>query len=340
MNPSPAEERATIQSASSPDAPVVSVADLRTHFDTPEGIVRAVDGVSFQVPRGKVFGLVGESGCGKSVTALSILRVLPPNARIVSGQILFDQEDLCRLPEAALQRIRGNRIAMIFQEPMTSLNPVFSIGYQIAEPLRIHQGLGRKEAAARALDLLRAVGIPDPETRIREYPHQLSGGMRQRVMIAMAIATRPALLIADEPTTALDATIQAQILDLLAEIRASTGSALLLITHDLGIIAETADAVAIMYAGEIVEQAATPTLFTRPAHPYTQGLLASLPHREGGGDRPRRLQAIPGVVPKPINLPEGCRFAPRCSRCIEACTAAHPAVRELASGHRVRCIRA
>lgn len=317
----------------------MSVADLRTHFDTPEGIVRAVDGVSFQVPRGKVFGLVGESGCGKSVTALSILRVLPPNARIVSGQILFDHDDLCRLPEAALQRIRGNRIAMIFQEPMTSLNPVFSIGYQIAEPLRIHQGLGRREAATQVMDLLRAVGIPDPETRIREYPHQLSGGMRQRVMIAMAIATRPALLIADEPTTALDATIQAQILDLLAEIRATTGSALLLITHDLGIIAETADAVAIMYAGEIVEQAATATLFTHPAHPYTQGLLASLPRYEGG-DRPRRLQAIPGTVPKPIDLPAGCRFAPRCGRCIDACAAAHPAVREVAPGHLVRCIRA
>lgn len=339
MNPSPAEVHATVQPASSPDAPVVSVEDLRTYFDTPEGIVRAVDGVRFQVPRGKVFGLVGESGCGKSVTALSILRVLPPNARIVSGQIRFDHGDLCRLPEAALQRIRGNRIAMIFQEPLTSLNPVFSIGYQIAEPLRIHQGLGRREAAAQVLDLLRAVRIPDPETRIREYPHQLSGGMRQRVMIAMAIATRPALLIADEPTTALDATIQAQILDLLAEIRATTGSALLLITHDLGIIAETADAVAIMYAGEIVEQAATLTLFTHPAHPYTQGLLASLPRHEGG-DRPRRLQTIPGVVPKPINLPEGCRFAPRCSRCIDACTAAHPVVREVAPGHLVRCIRA
>ena len=308
------------------------------HFETPEGVVRAVDGVSFAVHAGRVFGLVGESGCGKSVTALSIMGILPtPPGRIVSGHVRFKGVDLLGLPEPQLRRIRGREIAMIFQEPMTSLNPVFTIGNQIMEAMRVHLPLSKAEARERAVALLEQVGIPDPEQRMDEYPHQLSGGMRQRVMIAMAISCNPSLLIADEPTTALDVTIQAQILDLLEQIRRDTGAAMILITHDLGIIAEVADEVAIMYAGEIVEWTDTLTLFREPRHPYTRGLLDSLPRMDARGGR---LKAIPGTVPQITRPPKACRFAPRCAYAVALCLEAPPPLEEVAPGHTVRCVRA
>ncbi len=290
--------------------PLLDVRNLKTYFFTRDGVVKAVDGVSFQVMPGEVLGLVGESGCGKSVTSLSILRLVDPPGRIVDGEIWFEGTNLLALSEAEMARLRGDRISMIFQQPKSSLNPVYPIGDQIAEVFQIHRGMKRKEAWQRAVELLRLVGIPDPAQKAHAYPHELSGGQAQRVMIAMALALRPRLLIADEPTTALDVTIQAQILDLLLDLRARFDTAIILISHDLGVIAETADRVAVMYAGQIVEQAPVRELFADPKHPYTRGLLASVPVL---GRRRRRLETISGTVPDLISPPPGCRFAPRCT---------------------------
>jgi len=315
---------------------LLQVHDLRTHIFTREGVVRAVDGVSFQVEKGKVLGIVGESGCGKSMTALSLMRLIPsPPAKIVSGEILFNGQDLTKLKEPEMRKLRGDRIAMVFQEPMTSLNPVFTIGNQIAEILKIHRGMNRTESWKRAGELLDRVGIPDPERRLREYPHQLSGGMRQRVMIAMAIACEPALIIADEPTTALDVTVQAQILRLLQNLSSTFGTALILISHDLGIIAETAHTVAIMYAGRIVEYAPTEKLFAHPQHPYTLGLLKSVPQFHG--EKKSRLDAIPGMVPKLSELPKGCTFHPRCPFVIDKCLQQEPELEDKGAEHFARC---
>src|SRR5438874_4299906 len=292
--------------------PILDISDLRTWFFTRDGVVRAVDGVSFYVLPGETLAIVGESGCGKSVTALSILRLIPsPPGRIVSGKIRFAGRDLLGLSEAEMRQVRGNEISMIFQEPMTSLNPVLTIGRQIAETLTLHQGLGHKAALAKAADMLRLVHIPEADRRIGEYLHQLSGGMRQRVMIAMALACNPQLLIADEPTTALDVTIQAQILDLMRELKQKIDAAIVLITHDLGVVAETAQRVAVMYAGKVVEEAPVGELFARPRHPYTQGLIRSIPRIDKAG-RKTRLEAISGVVPSLLDPAPGCRFAPRC----------------------------
>ena len=296
---------------------LLEVQDLRTWFHTDAGIARAVDGVTFQVQRGQVVGVVGESGSGKSVTALSVMGLVPEPGRIEAGsRVTLDGRDLVGLRPQELRRLRGREMAMIFQEPMTSLNPVYPVGEQIAESLRVHQGLKKGPAADRAVELLRRVEIPDPAQRAREYPHQLSGGMRQRVMIAMALANDPALLIADEPTTALDVTIQAQILDLLLDLRRELGMGVLLITHDLGVVAETCDRVVVMYAGEVVEEGPVAEVFERPAHPYTQGLLAAVPRPDHRG---RQLAVIPGGVPAPTAWPEGCRFRPRCPYAWEPC---------------------
>ena len=311
---------------------------LSTQFHDEDGVVRAVDGVSLAIAPGETLGLVGESGCGKSVTALSVMRLLPRNARVVSGAIRFDGQDLLALSESEMRTIRGNRIAMIFQEPMTSLNPVHTIGAQIAEAVRIHQGLGRAAALARAVEMLRLVRIPDPERRIHDHPHQFSGGMRQRAMIAMALACSPTLLIADEPTTALDVTIQAQILRLMLELKERIGAAILLITHDLGVVAETCQRVIVMYAGREVEEAPVLDLFDRPAHPYTRGLLTSIPH--GASRRRARLPEIQGVVPSLRDPIVGCAFAPRCALAVDACRAAAPPIRAIAPGHLVACYRA
>jgi len=315
---------------------LIRVKDLRTSFFTPEGEVRAVDGVSFEIEEGKTMGLVGESGCGKSVTALSVMRLVPsPPGKVVGGEILYRSRDLLRLNGESMRKIRGNEISMIFQEPMTSLNPVFTIGNQIGEAIRLHQGLGRRETRGKTIEMLRLVKIADPESRIDDYPHQLSGGMRQRVMIAMALSCNPSLLIADEPTTALDVTIQAQILDLMKELQEKLGMALLLITHDLGVVAEQADEVAIMYAGKIVERAKAEAIFNRPLHPYTVGLLNSLPGT--GGKKKKRLEAIPGVVPSPLELPSGCRFRDRCPKVSGICAEAEPSLVEKDKGHWVAC---
>jgi len=314
---------------------LLRVDKLKTYFYTSEGVIPAVDDVSFQVEKGKILGLVGESGCGKSVTALSIMRLVPPPGRIVSGEILFEGQDLLKLSNEQIRSLRGDRIAMIFQDPMTSLNPVFTIGDQIAEILRTHKGIKRSLSFEKARDLLQQVGIPDPARRIREYPHQLSGGMRQRVMIAMSVACEPALIIADEPTTALDVTIQAQILRLLKGLTESLNTALILISHDLGVIAETADRVAIMYAGKIVEYATTEELFAGPLHPYSIGLLESIPRF--GENKEKRLKAIKGVVPRLAELPEGCKFNPRCKYIIDRCTEEEPGLIDAGGGHLVRC---
>lgn len=316
-------------------ATLIQVKDLRTSFFTPEGEVRAVDGVSFAIKEGETLGLVGESGCGKSVTALSILRLVPsPPGKIVEGEIRYRDRDLLRLTGEEMRRIRGNEISMIFQEPMSSLNPVFTIGNQIGEAIRLHQGLGRREAREKTIEMIRLVKIADPEARIDDYPHQLSGGMRQRVMIAMALSCNPSLLIADEPTTALDVTVQAQILELIKELQATLGMALLLITHDLGVVAEQADEVAIMYAGKIVERARPKVIFDRPLHPYTVGLLNSLP---GTAGKRKRLEAIPGMVPSPLDLPGGCRFRDRCSKAAQVCAGAEPELLEKEKDHWVAC---
>ncbi|MBI3620714.1 MAG: ABC transporter ATP-binding protein [Nitrospirae bacterium] len=316
--------------------PLLTITGLSTGFDTEAGLLTAVNGVSLEIGAGRVLGLVGESGCGKTITALSVMRILPPAGRIIGGAIRFQGVDLLSLPEREMQRVRGRKIAMIFQEPMTALNPVLTVGEQIAEMLRHHLGMTRGDARARAIDLLRQVGIPSPEERYRAYPHQLSGGLRQRVMIAMAVSCEPALIFADEPTTALDVTIQAQILDLLRRLQRELHLSLVLVSHDLGVIAQMADEVAVMYAGRIVEQAPTARLFTEPLHPYTQGLIQSLPHR-AARDRRQRLTAIPGSVPRLEQLPSGCAFHPRCTVAIGRCAAEEPALKPLAPAHQARC---
>ncbi|MCG5239316.1 ABC transporter ATP-binding protein [Azospirillum doebereinerae] len=323
----------------------LDIRSLSTHFATDRGVAKAVDGVSFKVRRNETLAVVGESGSGKSVTSLSAMRLIQsPPGRIAGGEILFRRRggevvDLAKASEKTMRSIRGNEIGMIFQEPMTSLNPVYTVGDQIGEALRLHQGLDRKAAKAEALAMLKTVGIPAAERRIDEYPHQMSGGMRQRVMIAMALACRPTLLIADEPTTALDVTIQAQILDLMRRLQAETGTAILFVTHNLGVVAELAHRVAVMYAGRVVEEGDVRSLFKTPKHPYTRGLLACMPHLGQGRGEAARLEAIPGNVPSPVARPPGCTFAPRCAHAQPACTAAEPALEEVAPGHAVRCRR-
>ncbi|MCP5152667.1 MAG: ABC transporter ATP-binding protein [Ectothiorhodospiraceae bacterium] len=320
---------------------ILSVRDLRTHFYTRDGVVRAVDGVTFDLERGETLCIVGESGCGKSVTALSVLGLIPKDVgRIVGGSITFEDTELTTLPEQELRRIRGNRISMIFQEPMTSLNPVITVGSQIAESLWIHQGLDRRAAMERAVEMLALVRIADPTRRAREYPHQLSGGMRQRVMIAMALACNPKVLIADEPTTALDVTIQAQILNLMLELKERLGTAIVFITHDLGVVAETAQRVIVMYAGRKVEEASVEELFRRPGHPYTRGLMGSIPRRSASGRREQirgRLQEIPGIVPSLREDIAGCAFAPRCGHASPRCTSARPELELVGPQHLAAC---
>ncbi len=319
---------------------LLEVKNLQTHFQTRAGLVRAVDGVSFQLERGELLGLVGESGCGKSVTALSLMRLVAPPGKIVGGEVLFDGVDLLQLPAARMREIRGDDIAMIFQDPMTSLNPVYTVGEQIAEALRLHRKLSRKQAKEAAVEAMREVAIPDPTRRADDYPHQLSGGMRQRVMIAMALACDPKLLIADEPTTALDVTIQAQILELLDGLRKTRELAVLLITHDLGVVAEVADRVAVMYTGRVVEESPVAELFARPRHPYTEGLLRSVPKLTvAEAAKVERLQTIEGTVPKLTDLPAGCHFAPRCPHRMPRCTEGERIpLYELEHNVRVRCV--
>ena len=320
-------------------AHLLEVKDLQTHFPTRAGLVRAVDGVSFHLDRGELLGLVGESGCGKSITALSVMRLIAPTGKIVNGEILFDGKDLLKLSDAEMREMRGDDIAMIFQDPMTSLNPVFTVGEQIAEALRLHRKMSRSEARKATIEAMREVAIPDPARRLDDYPHQLSGGMRQRIMIAMALACHPKLLIADEPTTALDVTIQAQILELLNELRKQRELAVLLITHDLGVVAEVADRVAVMYTGRIVEQSPVDELFARPKHPYTEGLLRSVPKLTiDDVTRKERLETIEGVVPSPTDLPPGCHFAPRCVHRMPRCTEGRIPLYELDGDVQVRCV--
>ncbi len=318
--------------------PILEINDLKTYFFTRDGVVKAVDGVDLTVGKGEILGLVGESGCGKSVTAMSVLRLIQNPGEIVGGSIRFHGEDLRDLSEKEMRGIRGDRISMIFQQPVGSLNPVFTAGSQIAEVYEIHEGIKKKAGNARAIEMLEKVGIPDAERRAKAYPHELSGGMAQRVMIAMALAAGPELLIADEPTTALDVTIQAQIIDLMQEIRNDLGTSIILITHDLGIVAEIADRVAVMYAGEIVEEADTKTLFADPKHPYTEGLIGSIPI---AGSRREWLDVIPGRVPNLIDLPTACRFAPRCRAREEAdlaiCMEQRPELTVVDDEHTVRC---
>jgi oligopeptide/dipeptide ABC transporter ATP-binding protein len=316
-------------------APLLELENLRTYFYTDTGVARSVDGVSFQVGAGETVGVVGESGCGKSVTALSILRLVRAPGRVEPGSaIRFEGKNLLDLDERAMQRIRGNRIAMVFQEPMTALNPVFTVGDQIAEVARIHAGMSKKAAWQKAIEMLTLVGIPAPEQRAGEYPHQLSGGMRQRVVIAMALVMNPALVIADEPTTALDVTIQAQILELMADLTKRLGTSILLITHDLGVVAENCSRVIVMYAGEVVEEAATIALFARAHHPYTEGLLGAMPRV---GREAERLATIPGTVPAPTAWPAGCRFRDRCQYSWERCEREHPPLYQIGGGHTSRC---
>jgi peptide/nickel transport system ATP-binding protein len=313
---------------------LIEVRNLKTHFFTEDGVVQAVNGVDFTIREGEVMGLVGESGSGKSVTSLSIMRLLGASGKIVDGQVIFKGRDLATLSEDEMVRIRGNELSMIFQQPTSCLNPVFQIGAQVAEVMEIHQGVGREEAWNQAIEMFRKVGIPDPERRAKNFPHEISGGQAQRVMIAMALATVPDLLIADEPTTALDVTIQAQILDLMRRLRSETGTAILLITHDMGVIAEMADNVAVMYAGQIVEYTDVKTLFATQLMPYTEGLLAAIPVL---GEVRDTLAVIPGSVPNLINLPPGCKFHPRCPYAKEICVGETPQLKEVAPGHQVRC---
>lgn len=316
---------------------LLEVKDLKTYFYTDSGVAKAVDGVTFSLDKGKTLGIVGESGCGKSVTSLSIMRLVDPaTGRNEGGSIVFDGQDLLTLPEKEMRKLRGNRISMIFQEPMTSLNPVFTIGDQISESLKLHKGLGKKAARDRAIELLELVGIPEAGKRVDEYPHQLSGGMRQRVMIAMALSGDPELLIADEPTTALDVTIQAQILQLLKDLQEKLHMSIIIITHDLGVIAEMADEVAVMYAGDIVEKAPTRALFDDPKHPYTIGLMNSIPDIN---DHVSRLRTLEGLVPSLYDMPSGCRFAPRCQFCCPECEAHRINLTTLPDGRQVRCRR-
>ncbi len=339
----PARERTAAE-------PLVAVRDLETRFVTERGVVKAVDVVSFDIPAGKTLGVVGESGCGKSVTALSIMRLIPdPPGRVIGGRILYRGRDLLGLEEAEMRKIRGKRISMIFQEPMTSLNPVLRIGEQIAEAVRLHEGADDERAMERTVEMLELVGIPSARERARAYPHQLSGGMRQRVMIAMALSCNPDLLIADEPTTALDVTIQAQIMDLLRRLQRELGMSIILITHDLGVVAEMADQVVVMYAGNVVEQGTVDQIFGSPTHPYTRGLLRSVPSftdfkeasagpGSAGAARRHRLHTIAGIVPDLLKLPRGCRFQERCEKVKEACRGDEPPLETRADGRRVRCL--
>ena len=317
---------------------LLDIRGLKTYFFTEGGVVKAVDGVDLTVRRGETLGLVGESGCGKSVTMFSVMRLIGQPGRLVDGEVLFDGRDLTKISDSEMQDLRGNRISMIFQQPLTSLNPVFRIGDQVAEVFEIHEGLGREDARKKGIEMLRRVGIPDPERRAQSFPHEISGGQAQRVMIAMALATNPKLLIADEPTTALDVTIQAQILDLMRELREKSNTAIIFITHDLGVVAEMAENVAVMYAGQVVEYADVKTLFAQPRMPYTQGLLASIPVL---GETRERLAVIPGTVPNLVDLPPGCRFAGRCASRIEygltLCTQEAPELLPVEEGHLARC---
>ena len=314
---------------------LLQVEDLQVEFRTRRGTALVLNGVDFEVQRGETLCVVGESGCGKSMTALALLRLIPqPPGRMRSGRVLFDGEDLAQASEERMREIRGNRISMIFQEPMTSLNPVFTVGDQIGESLRLHAGLDAGQARLQAIEMLRQVGIPAPERRVDEYPHQMSGGMRQRVMIAMALALQPDLLIADEPTTALDVTIQAQILELIKDLRTKVNTAVLLITHDIGVVAEMADEVVVMYTGKVVEHGTVTQVLKSPKHPYTVGLLNSIPSI---GQKGQRLNVIPGTVPSPLNLPKGCPFAPRCPHVMAVCREEHPPLKTLDDGSAARC---
>ena len=318
---------------------LLEIKGLKTHFKTDDGWLHAVDGVDMTLDAGETLGVVGESGCGKSVTAKTVMKLIDmPPGRIVAGQVLWQGRDLVPLSAEAMRRIRAKEIAIIFQEPMTSLNPVYTVGEQVAESVRLHEGLSRKDAMDRAVEMLRLVRIPTAEQRVRDYPHQFSGGMRQRVMIAIALACNPKLLIADEPTTALDVTIQAQILDLIGELKERLGMAVMLITHAMGVVAETAQRVVVMYAGKVVEEAPVGELFAHPRHPYTQGLIRSIPRIDLAATHKQRLEAIAGTVPKLVAPPEGCRFAPRCKYAMAACTRATPPLRTVAPGHKVACI--
>ncbi len=320
---------------------LLEVKGLKTHFATDDGWIHAVDGVDLGVDRGETLGVVGESGCGKTVTALTTLKLIAmPPGKIVAGEVLWQGRDLVPLGTEEMRKIRAKEIAIIFQEPMTSLNPVYSIGEQIAEVIRLHEGLGRKGALERTIEMLRLVKIPNPERRVSDYPHQFSGGMRQRVMIAMALSCNPKLLIADEPTTALDVTIQAQILDLLGELKSKFGMAVMLITHAMGVIAESAQRVVVMYAGKVVEEAPVKALFANPRHPYTQGLIRSIPRIDTAATHKTRLEAIKGVVPSLLNPAPGCRFAPRCRLAAPECTRETPPLREIVPGHKVACVMA
>jgi peptide/nickel transport system ATP-binding protein len=318
---------------------LLEIRGLKTHFATDDGMVHAVDGVDLAIAPGETVGVVGESGCGKTVTAMTVLKLIPmPPGRIAGGQILWRGRDLVPLGPEEMRAIRAKEIAIVFQEPMTSLNPVYTIGEQIAEVIRLHEGVGRREALARTIELLRLVRIPTPERRVDDYPHQFSGGMRQRVMIAMALSCNPKLLIADEPTTALDVTIQAQILDLLGEMKERFGMAVMLITHAMGVVAETAQRVVVMYAGKVVEEATVERLFSAPRHPYTQGLIRSIPRLDLAAERKTRLEAIAGVVPSLLEPAPGCRFAARCRYARAVCTEATPPLREVEPGHKVACV--
>ena len=318
---------------------LLEIRGLKTHFKTDDGWVHAVDGVDLSVDAGETVCLVGESGSGKSVTAMSVLKLVPmPPGRIVAGQVLWDGRDLVPLAPAEMRKLRGREIGVVFQEPMTALNPVYTVGEQIGEGLRLHEGLSRAAALDRAAELLALVHISQPSRRVHDYPHQFSGGMRQRVMIAMALACKPRLLIADEPTTALDVTIQAQILDLLGELKERLGMAVLLITHAMGVVAEVAQRVVVMYAGQVIEEGSVAEVFERPWHPYTQGLIRSIPRIDADASRGSRLVSIPGTVPSLVEPPPGCRFAPRCAYARDACTRATPALREVGAGHHVACI--
>ncbi len=314
---------------------LLEIKNLKTHFFTHEGTVKAVDGVSFKINQGETLGIVGESGSGKSVTALSVMKLIPhPPGKIVEGEIYFEGKDLLKLDDKEIRKIRGKKISMIFQEPMTSLDPVFTIGHEIGEAIQLHQGLNKKEARKKSIEILKIVGIPDVEKRIDNYPHELSGGMRQRVMIAMALSCNPTLLIADEPTTALDVTIQAQILRLINDLKDKFGASVMLITHDLGVIAEMCDNVAVMYAGHIVEYTDVYTLFSNPLHPYTKGLSKSIPRMNVEAEH---LDAIPGIVPNLLDLPSGCPFHPRCDFCSERCVEEMPELIEIENSHLVKC---
>jgi peptide/nickel transport system ATP-binding protein len=321
------------------DMPLLEIKGLKTHFKTDDGWLHAVDGVDIAIDRGETVGVVGESGCGKSVTAKTVMKLIDmPPGRIVAGEVLWKGRDLVPLPPAEMRKIRAKEISIIFQEPMTSLNPVFTVGEQIAESLRLHEGLSQRAALARAVELLALVRIPTPERRVSDYPHQFSGGMRQRVMIAIALACRPQLVIADEPTTALDVTIQAQILDLLQRLKDELGMAVMLITHAMGVVAEVAQRVVVMYAGKVVEEAPVRELFAQPRHPYTQGLIRSIPRMDLDAAHKARLEAIPGTVPKLIDPAEGCRFAARCKHARPECLQATPPLCEPVPGHKVACI--